>query len=116
MPVYSSGIGVTAQKRLSCLFCRTDQKDRIERADVQGKAESFQISSGRSWNWSVTGGGVGREIETCAAQESVAVEIEIFSAFEEEFAATSGVEEASCGEETACEEGDALWESARPSL
>lgn len=62
----------------------------------------------------MTGGGVGRGIETCAAPESVAVETETFSAFEEEFAATSGVEEASCGEGTAYEVGDALWESARP--
>lgn len=64
----------------------------------------------------MTGGGVGRVIETCAALESVAEETETFYAFEEEFAATSGVEEASCVEETACEEGDAPWESAQPSL
>lgn len=64
----------------------------------------------------MTCGGVGRAIETCVAPESVAWETETFSAFEEEFAATSGVEEASCGEGTAGEVGGARWESARPSL
>lgn len=64
----------------------------------------------------MTGGGGGRAIETCAAPETVAEETETFFSFEEEFAATSVVEEASCVEGTACEGGDAPRESARLSL
>lgn len=61
----------------------------------------------------MTGGGVGRVTEICDALESVAVETETFSSFEVECVSTWVVEEASCGEGTACAEEGALWVSAQ---
>lgn len=77
------------------------------------RRRGFQITSGRSWNWSATDDGGGQVIETCGGLESVAVETETFSSSAVECAATSEAAGASCGEGTACEEAGALWESAR---
>lgn len=51
----------------------------------------------------MTGDDGDQGIETCVVLESVVVETETFSSFEVECVATWGVEEASCGEGTACE-------------
>lgn len=114
VPVFSSLHRLTAQKLgfLSGLFGRTDQKDKTRRR--RRRRKGFPVTSGRSWNWSATGDGDGRVTEICVGLESVAVETEIFSSSEVECAATWGVEEASCVEGTAGEEGDALWGSAPP--
>lgn len=48
-----------------------DQKDTTE-GRWRRRRRKFLITSGRSWNWSVTGGGGGRVIETCGVSGSVA--------------------------------------------
>lgn len=80
---------------------------------AEGMRKGFLITSGRSWNWSVIGGGGGRAIETCVALESVAVETETFSSFEVECVATWVVGEASYVEGTAYGGVGAPWESAQ---
>lgn len=55
-------------------------------------------------------------IEICAVPESVVEENGTFSSYEVEYAATSGVEEAFCGEETSGEVGHVLLEPAQLRL
>lgn len=40
--------------------------------EEEGGGGGFLITSGRSWNWSVTGDGGGQVIETCGVLGSVA--------------------------------------------
>lgn len=77
------------------------------------KRTGFTTLSAKSWNWIATDDGGGRVIETGAVLESVGVENETFFSYEVESGATSGAEEASCGEGRACEEEDAPREPAQ---
>lgn len=70
------------------------------------------LISGRNWSWSESGVAGGRWIGTGVGPESVGEVSETFSSFEVGCAATSAEGEGSCGEETASEERDALWEPA----